>query len=54
MEKILLDAATVRQLSGIETSAEIFDPSGNLLGYFSPKVDPSPNDEIEPPIGDEE
>ena len=54
MDKIVINAATVRQLSGIETSAEIFDQSGNLLGYFSPKVDPSLHDQIEPPIGDEQ
>ena len=54
MTKIVIDPTTAGQLSGVETSAELVDPSGNLLGYFSPKVDPSLYDQVEPPISEEE
>ena len=54
MTKILIDPATAGQLSGIETTVELCDPSGNLLGYFSPKVDPSLYDQVEIPISEDE
>ena len=54
MTKIVIDPATAGQLSGIETTVELCDPSGNVLGYFSPKVDRSLYDQVEPPISEEE
>ena len=54
MTKIVINPAAAGQLSGIETTVELCDPSGNVLGYFSPKVDPSLYDQVELPISEEE
>ncbi|MCH8042732.1 MAG: hypothetical protein IID44_03345 [Planctomycetes bacterium] len=54
MTQIVVNPATAEKLSGIQTTVELCDPSGNLLGYFSPKVNPSLYDQVEPPISEEE
>ncbi|MCH8042728.1 MAG: hypothetical protein IID44_03325 [Planctomycetes bacterium] len=54
MTKIVINPAAAGQLSGIETTVELCDPSGNLLGYFSPKVDPALYDQVEIPISEDE
>jgi len=54
MSKIIIDPMTAGQLANVQAAVELCDPSGNVLGYFAPKVDPSLYEQVEPPISEEE
>jgi hypothetical protein len=41
MSSIIVDAAMREKLTHLFTTVELRDESGNVLGYFSPKIDPS-------------
>ena len=38
MTRLTIDFATAAQFNTVTSGAEVFDPSGNLVGYFSPIV----------------
>ncbi len=54
MSKLVLDRETAAKFQQLEQGVEVCDESGRILGYFSPRPDPSIYENIEPPISDEE
>jgi hypothetical protein len=44
MDKITLNAAQVEQLRNLESSIDVCDEAGNVIGFYSPKIDPSEYD----------
>lgn len=53
MSRMTLDAAVAEKLRQTVTSIELCDPSGKVLGRFTPKLDPDEYD-LEPKISHEE
>jgi hypothetical protein len=41
MSHITLDAATAQQLKQAKELIEVRDPSGHVIGHFTPEIDPS-------------
>jgi hypothetical protein len=57
MSKITVDAPLVQVLHGLTESVELYDPSGQVIGRFIPKIDFSgwePVNPDEPEVSDEE
>jgi hypothetical protein len=54
MNRINLDAAMVEKLLGPMQPVEVCDESGNVIGFFSPKMDASQFEDVGPQISDEE
>ena len=54
MSKIVLDAELIAKLRAHMQTVEIYDAGGNVVGLFTPKIDPSQYEELGPEISDEE
>jgi len=54
MSQIILDADTASKLSDLDYSVELCDPSGRVLGYFSPRVEMSEVEFLSPGVSEEE
>ena len=54
MSQIILDAALVEKLRQSDETVELCDPSGNVVGLFTPKINLSEYEELGPEISDEE
>jgi hypothetical protein len=54
MSSITVDAALRDKLSNLLKSVEVRDEAGNVLGYFTPKFDPSKWEETGPEVSEEE
>jgi hypothetical protein len=54
MSRITLDAALIEKLREPMETVEVCDPSGTVVGLFTPKIDPSEYEDVGPPISDEE
>jgi hypothetical protein len=50
----IFDSATLNKLRQIHERLEIRDESGELLGYFMPRVDRSLYESVEVPVTEEE
>ena len=53
MNKVILDVSTVAKLEQMKQGAEICDPAGRVVGFFTPTAE-SPVYEIEDPPSREE
>ncbi len=54
MSKIVLDAALIEKLRQSMQTVEVCDPLGNVVGLFTPKIDPAEYAIEGPEISDEE
>ena len=54
MTRITLDAATADKLQAADHPVEVCDPSGKVIGRFTPAFDPSEWEPWEPEIDEEE
>jgi len=54
VNKITIDHATQTKFVGVGSSAEVYDESGHVLGYFTPVVDSSLYRSVEPPFSESE
>ena len=54
MTRLIIDPDVRAKLNNLEESLEFCDESGHILGYFTPVVDCSLYEGVEPPIGEEE
>jgi len=54
VSKIILDAALVERLRQSDETVELCDPEGNVVGLFTPKINPDDYEEVGPPISEEE
>ncbi len=54
MSSIIVDPAMGQKLANVFHTVELRDESGAVLGYFSPKIDPSQWEGTEPEISEEE
>ena len=54
MNKIILDSAILAALPNLDHFAELCDPSGRTLGYFTPAVDPALYAELDVVIDEDE
>ena len=54
MNQIVIDESASKQLCDAHEPCAIFDPTGRKLGYFTPVLEPSEYDNLEPPFSDEE
>ena len=54
MSELIVDSATVSKLREINERVEIRDEAGELIGYFTPRVDRQLYDSVKVPISDEE
>ena len=53
MDKTTLNSAMVEQLRNVTASIDVCDETGNVIGFYSPKIDPSQYD-FGPELSDEE
>jgi hypothetical protein len=55
MGKVILDAETRAKLNGLAEQLELYDESGNLIGYYlPPKVYSALRMPVDPPFTEEE
>jgi hypothetical protein len=54
MAAIILDQALARKLDELSAPVELCDPSGKVLGLFSPRIDLSEWEPVSPGASDEE
>jgi hypothetical protein len=54
MVRISLDSSVASQLIPLVEGAELCDPSGNVLGYFTPVASASSYGQVEVPYTEEE
>ena len=54
MNKIFVDPNTGTQLSGLQASVELCDPSGRIIGWFQPAVSSENYTGLEPPFSKDE
>jgi len=54
MNSITVDPALLRDLGRLDCAAELRDPTGKVLGYFTPVTDPSLYVGVESPTSEEE
>ncbi len=54
MNQIIVDAAATSQLRVAVAPCAVFDPNGRKLGYFTPALDPSEYENLEPPFSNDE
>ena len=54
MSRIVLDLATLNKLAGLGQCAELCDPSGTTIGFFTPLAASSPDGSLQPQISDDE
>ena len=54
MSQIILDAATGSRFRTADGPVQVCDAHGQLLWYFTPSVDPSVYEGVEPPSSTEE
>ncbi len=54
MSELIVDSVTENKLREINEPVEIRDEAGELIGYFTPRVDHRLYESVEVPISDEE
>ena len=54
MSGVILDSKALEQLRKVEGRAEIRDEAGELIGYFTPRIDRSLYESAEIPVSEEE
>jgi len=54
MTRMIIDAETTARFRDIHESTELYDESGNLVGYFTPGIEKSLYESIEIPVSDDE
>jgi hypothetical protein len=54
MTKMVVNPEISEELRRIHEQTELYDESGDLIGYFTPGIDKSVYAGVEPPISDEE
>jgi hypothetical protein len=54
MSELIIDSATLDKLRQVNERVEIRAETGELIGYFTPRVDPSLYESVEIPVGTEE
>ncbi len=54
MSELIVDSATLDKLRQVNERVEIRGETGELIGYFTPRVDPSLYESAEIPVGTEE
>jgi len=54
MSKIILDSTTSGKFRQVNERVEIRDQAGELIGYFTPRVDRLLYESVEIPVSDEE
>lgn len=54
MNQITVDAVTGSQFRTAYEPVRICDEHGHVLGYFTPTIDPSMYESVEPPTSEEE
>lgn len=54
MSELVIDSTTLDKLRQFNERVEIRDESGELIGYFTPRVDPSLYESLEIPVAAEE
>jgi hypothetical protein len=54
MSEVIIDSVTVNKLREINECVEIRDEAGELIGYFTPRVDRRLYESVEVPISEEE
>ena len=54
MDRITLDSALVGKLRQAISSIDVCDEDGNVIGFFTPRIDSSEYENIELDISDEE
>ncbi len=54
MSELIVDSATLNRLRQVNERVEIRDQAGELIGYFTPRVDRLLYESVEIPVSDEE
>jgi hypothetical protein len=54
MSSVVLDSKALEQLREAEGRVEVRDEAGQLVGYFTPRIDRALYDSVEVPVSDEE
>jgi hypothetical protein len=54
MSELIVDSAMLDKLRQVNERIEIRDPAGELVGYFTPRVDQTLYQSVEIPVSDEE
>ena len=54
MSQVILDANVSSKLSDLTYCVELCDPSGRVLGYFTPRIDMSELEFASPDVSEEE
>jgi hypothetical protein len=54
MSEVIVDSVTVNKLREFNECVEIRDEAGELIGYFTPRVDRRLYESVEVPISEEE
>jgi hypothetical protein len=54
MSELIVDSATLSKLRQVHERVELRDAAGELIGYFTPKVDRRLYETVEVPVGEEE
>ena len=54
MDRIVLDDALIARIKASMQTVEVYDSKGNVVGLYTPKIDPSEYEELGPEISDEE
>ena len=54
MSEPIFDPSTLDKLRQVNERVEIRDESGEMIGYFTPRIDRSHYESVEIPVGEEE
>ena len=54
MTKMIVDTQTSAKFREIQGHVELYDESGNLVGYFMPGIEKSLYESVEVPVSDDE
>jgi hypothetical protein len=54
MSELIVDSGTLSKLRQVNERVEIRDQAGELIGYFTPKMDRRLYDSVEVPVSEEE
>ena len=54
MTRVIVDEATLKKLLGLREPLELCEPSGKVLGQFTPTTDPFKSRAAQPELAEEE
>jgi hypothetical protein len=54
MARMVIDAQISATFRKLQEQVELYDESGNLVGYFTPRVEKTIYDSVEIPVSDDE